>query len=36
LTEETMSDRDPNELFIGHALEDEAPLTIDPGDLTTG
>ncbi len=30
-----MTSIDPNQLFIGHRLDAEGPLTIDPGDLTT-
>ena len=30
-----MADIDPNELFIGHHLDDDGPLTVEPGDLTT-
>ncbi len=30
-----MADIDPNELFIGHRLDADGPLTVDPGDLTT-
>jgi Helicase HerA, central domain len=30
-----MADIDPNGLFIGHDLDAEGPLTLDPADLTT-
>jgi len=30
-----MTGIDPNELFIGHLLDAEGPLSVDPGDLTT-
>ncbi len=30
-----MTGIDPNELFIGHRLDAEGPLTVDPADLTT-
>ena len=30
-----MTGIDPNELFIGHRLDDEGPLSLDPADLTT-
>jgi hypothetical protein len=30
-----MSDIDPHELFIGHRLDVESSLTVDPADLTT-
>ena len=30
-----MADIDPNELYIGHRLDADEPLTVDPTDLTT-